>query len=202
MNSTNFDLIKFVNYLREICESEKIINKFIIDRSTELIFKSSLYVLEDTGLVIKFYDQYNPESSNVNHLIKTSHLYLHIYGILQAMYMQQDAIINICEIFNVMNKKEIIKNYFSDIRDIRNSSVGHPANRLYSKNNRGQAFISQISVGSNYFQYLQVKNGNSKTVKVKISEILDKQNKAMEKISGEIKFWLLSQLNNGENYKK
>ncbi len=187
MNSSNFDIIKFVNYLRNVCETDIIINKFIIDRSTELIFKSSLYVLEDTGLITKYYHKYKPEVNHENHLIEKSHSYLHIYGILQALFLQQDAMINICKILNIMCKKEIIDNYFPDIRDIRNSSVGHPANRF---NNKAQAFIAQTSVGLNYFQYLQVKNGNPKTVKVNIYEIIKKQNKAVEKLSELIKLTL------------
>ena len=152
-----------------------------------MIFKSSLYVLEDTGLITKYYHKYKSEVNHESHLIETSHSYLHIYGILQALFIQQDAMINICKIFNIMCKKEVLENYFSDIRDIRTSSIGHPANRF---NNKAQAFISQTSVSLNYFQYLQVKNGNSKTVKVNISEVLKKQNKAVEKLSELIKLTL------------
>lgn len=190
LNSSNFDIINFVNYLRKICETDIIINKFMSIRSTELIFKSSLYVLEDTGLIIKYYFQYKPEVDHDNHLIETSHSYLHIYGILQALFLQQDAIMNICKIFKILKKDDIINDYFKEIKDIRNSSIGHPANRKDSNKRESRIFISQTSVSLNNFQYLQVTNGNSKTVKVNISELLKKQNEAVEKLSELIAFTL------------
>lgn len=55
--------------------------------------------------------------------------YIEYYGVLQAIYMQQDAICVLYKIF--LNKKLDAKQYnaWSRLRDLRNDTVGHPVGR-------------------------------------------------------------------------
>ncbi len=59
--------------------------------------------------------------------------YLYIYGILQALFLQQDAVSNLYDgIFATDNYLNVMLNKhrsLKDIREIRNNSIGHPTNR-------------------------------------------------------------------------
>lgn len=57
--------------------------------------------------------------------------YVEYYGVLQAIYMQQDAIQSLFRLFRAPDKIEC--NSFSNwqaLRDLRNNTVGHPVGRL------------------------------------------------------------------------
>ena len=105
-------------------------------------------------------------------------LYLGVYGLLQAVYVQQDAVINLCKSLDI---GENIKNYprLFEIREIRNDSVGHPTKRK-SKTKDGPTsyhFIPQRSVGASGFDIISMfSNGSSKYKHVDIpSIVLDQQ---------------------------
>lgn len=59
--------------------------------------------------------------------------YLYLYGILQALFLQQDAVSNLYDgIFATDNYLKVMLNKhksLKDIRGIRNDSIGHPTNR-------------------------------------------------------------------------
>ena len=81
---------------------------------------SSLDVVEDTELAIKSYISHKePKDEGLK--------YLHLYGLLQALYVQQIALNGICESFGL----SCILNEFclKQIRSERNDSIGHPTNR-------------------------------------------------------------------------
>jgi hypothetical protein len=77
--------------------------------------------------------------------------YLFLYGLLQAIYTQQDAIISLYE--SLLDRSSYSKEFFSKysslkkIREIRNDVIGHPTNR------RGGLFygIVQVSIKKNSF---------------------------------------------------
>jgi hypothetical protein len=80
-------------------------------------------------------------------LVTLGEAYLHVYGALQALFLQQDAVRSIhCALGCDPPKSQVL----DDIRDIRNDTVGHPANRK-----GGTAhFISQITLASTGFSYI------------------------------------------------
>jgi hypothetical protein len=82
---------------------------------------SSLDVIEDTEEAVTAYMAKEFGES------KSAH-YLAIYGLLQAIYVQQDAVINLCESLGIQEK---IDSYpkLKKIREIRNDIVGHPTKR-------------------------------------------------------------------------
>lgn len=91
--------------------------------------------IEDTELAINYY--LNLPSFNA-----FSGGYLFIYGLLQALFIQQDAIGNLYDgifatedfVKELLEKSPNLKN----IREIRNYSIGHPTNR------RGKSFHSIV----------------------------------------------------------
>jgi len=82
----------------------------------------------------------------------TGTLYLGIYGLLQAMFLQQDAAIHLCEALNI---QESLANYpkLKEIREIRNDSIGHPTKRDRPKPTSYHQ-ISRVSMSQQGFKLL------------------------------------------------
>jgi hypothetical protein len=87
---------------------------------------SSLDVIGDTEQALALYLTH-PSSSNY------ARAYLLVYGTLQALYLQQDAVEALCAGLGLpFSRSEACK----QVRDIRNDAAGHPTNR-----DRGRAFV-------------------------------------------------------------
>jgi hypothetical protein len=82
---------------------------------------SSLDVIGDTQLAI---DSYGAGEFGGSHGAR----YLAVYGLLQALFVQQHAVRDLCESLGI---PQTIGNYpkLKDIAEIRNDSVGHPTKR-------------------------------------------------------------------------
>ena len=82
---------------------------------------SALDVIGDTEEAITAFETKELGGSKAAH-------YLAVYGLLQAMFVQQDAVFNLCELLGV---EERIQDYpeLKEIREVRNVSVGHPTKR-------------------------------------------------------------------------
>lgn len=85
--------------------------------------------------------------------------YLAAYGVLQALYLQQDAVFNLCESLGIQ-KTATDYPKLVEIRDIRNASVGHPTKRERPKPT-SYHFISQATLSPRGFElWSWDKNGN------------------------------------------
>lgn len=77
--------------------------------------------------------------------------YIYTYGLLQSLFLQQDAIRHLSEAFDIkLNQSEILL----DIRGIRNASIGHPT----KQNQNGTRFynhISRVSMSKTGFDLLR-----------------------------------------------
>ena len=91
------------------------------DRKSYNFVIDSLYLLEDTQLA--------KESFLALELPKDDfgHVYLLYYGVLNACYMQQQAILVICRELNIKENEDLIRS--AEIFDYRNSFSAHSANR-------------------------------------------------------------------------
>jgi hypothetical protein len=95
--------------------------------------------------------------------------YLAIYGLLQALFLQQDAVMNLCESLGI---PETVDNYprLREIREIRSDSIGHPTKRNRKKgqptswhhiiratlNSKGFELLSHYSDGKSEFKSVSV----------------------------------------------
>lgn len=80
---------------------------------------SCLDLIGDTELAIAAYHQTSQSDDEGDR-------YLLVYGILQALFLQQDAVRDLCEALIIKYVPDpILKN----IREIRNDSIGHPTKR-------------------------------------------------------------------------
>jgi hypothetical protein len=82
---------------------------------------SCLDAVEDTELAMASYSAREFTASD-------GALYLAVYGLLQAFFLQQDAVLNMCESLGI---PETLDNYpkLKEIREIRHATVGHPTKK-------------------------------------------------------------------------
>lgn len=168
---------------KECIKLNRLINKnlfrnYFFPNKKDLFTKifTSIDVIEDTQGAID-------EFQNIPDNIIPKRTTLYIYGVLQAMYCQQDGVQHLYQsIFeeNKANKEKISINSLFDkfkidkqIREIRNDIAGHPADR-----NNGKAFYF-IAKGSNTktkFTYAGY-TPEFKTVDVNLRDLINPQEK-------------------------
>jgi len=116
------------------------------NRKQWLCLTSAIMSLEDSTMAISHYCKFDYPASIEGR-------YLYLYGLLQAIFLQQDAIAAIY--LSLFKKKIIFQDEYPEayeIREIRNDVVGHPTNR-----NAGSEFIflTQIALNQWTMSYLK-----------------------------------------------
>lgn len=112
---------------------------------------SALDVIGDTDLGIQAYlSGVWPDTDGAR--------YLYIYGVLQMLFVQQDAII---EINDALGLHYVQDDDLKTIRELRNKSIGHPAKRKLKREKTSSHFISRFSLNKNGFQLMSVYEGIS-----------------------------------------
>jgi hypothetical protein len=96
---------------------------------------SSLDVIGDTELAIDAYLT-GAQQPNAQQASDDGQNYLTLYGILQVLFVQQDAVEHISKALGIEYTPDSV---LADIRETRNDAIGHPTNR------RGGKFFNFIS---------------------------------------------------------
>lgn len=159
-------------------ELEKKIRDFINDprRQRSLIDRpdgtwhqicSALDVIGDTQLAINSYLQGAPGRNE-------GHLYIVVYGIIQVLFVQQDATRSLLEALDVKYSPD---SALKKIRSIRNSSIGHPTDKTEKGGARSFHFISRPTLSPKGFQLLSnYSDGTpSEFTKIDIPELIETQ---------------------------
>jgi hypothetical protein len=130
---------------------------------------SCLDVIGDSELAIDAYLNRKFQKS-------TGENYLAVYGLLQALFLQQDAVFNLCESLGIPEK---IHNYpkLEEIRDVRSDSIGHPTKRNRKKGQpTSYHFISRPTLGPDGFQLLSLdSNGKLRSKDVSVPNLIKDQ---------------------------
>jgi hypothetical protein len=104
---------------------------------------SCLDTIGDTELAFDAYkDAGNPSTDGAAYLL--------VYGALQALFVQRDAVENLCQALAIAYVRDPLLN---DIREIRNDSAGHPTKRGGGKG-RAYNFISRSSLTKEGFDLM------------------------------------------------
>lgn len=142
---------------------------------------SSLDVIDDTLLTIESY--INTEFPN-----DPGVKYLFIYGVLQSLFLQQDALSHLSESFDVDYE---ISDNLKKVREIRNAAIGHPT----KLNRKGETFyyhLSRPSLHKDGFKLLQYSESDSVrfievdinlTINDQLNEIIKKYEAIVEKLN-------------------
>ena len=125
----------------------------------------SLNTLEDTDLAIKAYSSFYKEKEE-------GRIYLIIYGILQVLFVQQDAVSSICKVLEIENTIDTTDATY--IRDIRNSAVGHPASRG-SKETASSYSIIRTTLSVKEFELLEDLGNTCRGSSINISKLISMQ---------------------------
>ena len=103
-------------------------------------------ILGDTCLSLEYY-----EASGIGD--EYGEKYLKLYGLLQAIFLQQDSIRKIYRIFLGSKLQPNPDSAWKRIRDLRNLTVGHPIEKKH-KTETKRCFISRVTIHSGGFQLI------------------------------------------------
>jgi len=133
---------------------------------------SSLDVIEDSDLAIDAY--INREFGKDN-----GEKYLRLYGVLQALFLQQDAVANMRESLELPDNLTTHPK-LKEIRDIRNDSIGHPTKR---GNYKSYHFISRVTITKSGFQLISDYENNNTTFRdISVIDLIKEQRKYLSEI--------------------
>lgn len=147
METVSFEAI---NRIRQHINREEKQKELLKKLQQWLKLTSALDVLEDSSWAVEYYcDMEYPADMRGK--------YLYTYGLLQALFLQQDAINSISQALfgNSINYKENYPKAYK-VRELRNDVVGHPTNR------GGNRFIylAQIHMEKESFFYIDEDSAN------------------------------------------
>lgn len=77
--------------------------------------------------------------------------YLFLYGLLQALYLQQDGITHIAE---ALGQSKELPPEMREVREIRNDAVGHPSSRGMHNKPKTFHFVARITISKTGFQLM------------------------------------------------
>ena len=112
-------IAKLEQQIRDFINNRRKQHALLQDTAAWNLLCSSLDTIGDTELAV---DAYNKSSNTAS----KGAAYLVVYGALQALFLQQDAVENLCQALAIDYRRDPLLN---DIREIRNDSTGHPTKR-------------------------------------------------------------------------
>lgn len=128
---------------------------------------SSLDVIGDTELALNaFLIKDWPDDDGGKHLM--------VYGVLQALFIQQDAVRNLSEALRI---EYLMDPLLNEIREIRHDTVGHPTKRELKRKEIAYNFIARITIGRHGFMLMKTfPDGRSPQFNnVNIPDLINKQ---------------------------
>jgi len=172
-------MCEYTQRIRDFINRPRKRDALLKNRAYWLQVCSCLDVIEDSQLAIEAYSAEEFGASDGAH-------YLAVYGLLQAISLQQDAVNNLCKSLEI---PKTIYNYprLKEIRDIRIESIGHPTKKNKKEGQRqppSYHFIARITLGHSGFQLLSAySNGKPDESKyVSIPDIIADQRKDISDI--------------------
>ena len=171
MELVSFDLIKRIR--KHIQRLERM-SLLIPNRKKWIGITASIDVLEDSSWAVEYYVE-NDYPSDMKGK------YLYTYGLLQALFVQQDAAENIYNVFfdeKIKWKEEYPKAYV--VREMRNDVTGHPLNR----DNHFFIYLVQMYMKKDSISYLKddVKTSENEMIKVNLMESIEDSAKCINHV--------------------
>lgn len=113
--------------------------------------------------------------------------YLRVYGILQALYVQGDAVENFVEAIRPAIQIKAV-DVFKDIRQARNASVGHPTKQGGKKTGLYAHTISRVTMSKRGFQLVSFSDQykHATFTDIEIAALIEKQRKEVVRVLGEV----------------
>lgn len=144
--------------------------RFILleDRKIWYMLTSSMDVIGDTELASDAY------LASIEDDREVGNLYLGLYGILQVLFVQQDAVMHLSESLGI---KYTLDEELNSIRNIRNDSIGHPTKRGWGQD-LSFHYISRISMSRKGFRLMSAHPGSqAEFTEIDVFELITRQRK-------------------------
>ena len=145
---TNNPLGERASEIQEIVNDQQPLLSAVAEKKSNWSqFMSCIRAIQCTEYAL---EAYTAEISN-QMPIEEGKAFLLIYGVFQALFTQQDAVINLCQALKSLNiddlKDSDIEDTFDEIRQIRND-IGHPTDRHPSQKypEMGRPFVQINSI--------------------------------------------------------
>lgn len=156
--------------IREFINRPRTQAGLLSDRAAWNTLCSALDVIGDTELALQAYTEWQPLSDD-------GERYLLVYGVLQVLLVQQNAVRFVCKSLSIdySQPKE-----FADIRSIRSDSIGHPMEARSDKVLKSN-FIRRMGLTQQCFTLMTVFSDArpSEIQNINISRLLEIQHKSL-----------------------
>ena len=162
---------QLVSEIRDNINEPRKKHALLQDHASWMMLCSSMDVIEDTDCGLEAFLTTDVDDFN------DGNKYMYVYGTLQALVVQQDAVKHFHESLNIPHDLTCDhKSVLGHIREIRNNSIGHPTKRDRIKPIAFN-FISRITIGNQGFTLATAyENGTQTCYKdVDIPDLIAKQ---------------------------
>ena len=139
---------------------------------------TALDIIDDVELAIKAYVDADFPST-------PGEQYLRVYGVFQALFVQQDALRHFVEVI-LPGSAIVLVDVLEDVREARNASVGHPS-ELKRKGEVSTHGINRSTMGKDGFMLMSYSDkADSYFQNVPVMELIAKQRKEAARILSEV----------------
>ena len=175
-----YPLDKRVKGIRDLINSPRKQNALRQDEAFWLMLCSCMDTIQDTEAALEGFLTGDADSYD------RGRRYLHIYGALQALFVQQDAVENLQTSLEIQDSREAC---IQKIRDIRNYATGHPTNKTEKGVEGAFNFIHFGEDNPHQFHLMTVYPGksndgglNSKHKEVNVEDLIATQKGILMKV--------------------
>ncbi|MYA56890.1 hypothetical protein F4X88_11375 [Candidatus Poribacteria bacterium] len=172
-----YPLNERISKIRDLINSSRKQNLLIRDSTLWYMLCSCMDTIGDTEEALESFLKLDTDSSD------KGRNYLRIYGALQALYVQQEAVKNLHEALKIPYTKDTA---LEKIRHIRIDAAGHPTNR---GNKKAFNFITRVTLSAQEFHLMTLypaKSGgkalNSKHVDISVPDLIATQKGVFEDV--------------------
>lgn len=163
-----------IRHIRDLINDTKKQSTLLKDHTKWNMLCASLDAIEDSHSAIQAYSEIEPPSDD-------GKKYLYLYGLLQALFLQQDAGQHIALALGI---SYTLPQELKEIREVRNDTIGHPTKRSRKNLPASYCVIVQMSISKGGFQYLRYEptdeNTNHHFHSVNLIEVIDTQKRLIE----------------------
>jgi len=171
---------EYTRQIRDFINEPRAQHVLLRNRALWLQLCSALDVIEDSDLAIACFSAGEfPATDGAR--------YLAAYGLLQALFLQQDAVFNICESLSIPEKLDSYPG-LKEIREIRNASIGHPTKKAGLKGRpTSYHFISRPTLSLDGFElHSRYSDGTTEFKSISIPELIAEQRRYVSHILGSV----------------
>lgn len=164
----------YVDRIRDFINQPRRHHALYRNRARWLQLRSSLDVIGDAEFAIEAYTagEFGTDWGS---------RYLALYGLLQALFLQQDAVFHLCESLGIPVPRDKYPQ-LEVIREIRNASTGHPTKKERPKPT-SYHFIARVTLNQDGFDLLSYYGDQESEFKgISVSKLISDQRRSLVEI--------------------